>query len=289
MPDVQPPPRQNRTLLNATQEERHDIDQFLSQDNLIHRHLDWIGPLDWIDQRPFLVEKQAHQIQAILMAAPEVPGATWIRLFGVKKSLPTHKVWDRLLAHTTAMLMNMEVSQLAALGLTDWFTNLLHDAGFAQINDIRVLEWKSHPLPAPAMQPDVHIRPMGTEDLPEVVKIDHLAFSPLWQNSIDSLTKAFHQPGISTVATKGGELIGYQISSNLTIHGHLARLAVHPAYQRQKIASALVEDLLQQFTRLGIWHVTVNTQADNTPSLGIYRKFGFQTSQEDFPVYQHNL
>jgi len=126
---------------------------------------------------------------------------------------------------------------------------------------------------------------MDFTDLPVVEEIDRLAFPPLWQNSLSGLTKAFNQTGISTVAIKDGEIVGYQISTAMTIYGHLARLAVHPECQREGIAYTLVYDLLKRFDQRGFWRVTVNTQSDNRASLRLYEKFGFERTSEEIPVY----
>lgn len=286
---IQPVSPHNRSIINATPEEQLDIIRFLNHENLIHQHLDWFSPVDWLGQRPYLVEKERHQIQAVLLAAPEVEDVTWIRLFCVNKSLVVQDVWTRLLDSTMIMLSDMRINQIAALSLNDGFTDLLVYANFHHANNILVLEWKRNSLLDEHRTSNVEIRPMREEDLPEVNNIDHLAFRPLWQNSLESLTKAFRQPGISTIAIKHGEIVGYQISTSLTIHGHLARLAVRPTCQGQQIASALVNDLLNQFTKTGVWRVTVNTQADNIPSLAVYKKFGFQTTGEILPVYQYAL
>jgi ribosomal protein S18 acetylase RimI-like enzyme len=71
----------------------------------------------------------------------------------------------------------------------------------------------------------------------------------------------------------------------MTIYGHLARLAVHPEFQRMGIAYSLVYDLLRQFDQQGFWRVTVNTQSDNQPSLSLYKQFGFKRTGEEIPVY----
>lgn len=275
--------------MHASPGERIAIEKFLNQDNRTHRHLDWFSPSEWLGQQPFLIEKSGHRIQAALLAAPEVPEATWIRLFSIVQALPILEVWGRLFDKTTAFLREMQINSVAALGLSEWFTDLLLNTGFLHKGSIVVLSWKKNISSTTLPTSQVEIRPMQPEDMQAVCNVDHAAFSALWQNSLGSLSKASQQPGISTVALKHGEIVGYQISTNLTIHGHLARLAVHPDYQGQQIASALVGDLLEQFTHAGVWHVTVNTQADNKPSLAVYQKFGFQNTGEIIPVFKQDL
>lgn len=278
-----------RTITDATPDQKHEISSFLQEDNLIHRHLDWFSPVDWLGQGPFLVEKLNQKIQAILLAAPEVEDASWIRLFCVKNNLLVGDVWERLFTNAASILLDANIQQLAALSNSDWFTRLLRHSGFSHQDDIVVLEWKGDHPTSSSQNPVVEIRPMRAEDLPGVFQVDQSAFAPLWQNSLASLAKAFQQPGISTVALSQDLIVGYQISTTITIQGHLARLAVHPDHQGLKVASTLIYDLLSQFVRRGVWRATVNTQADNKPSLAVYQKFGFQRAQDNIPVFLRYL
>lgn len=278
-----------RTINNATPDQKLEISSFLNADNLIHRHLDWFSPLDWLGQHPFLVEKLDQKIQAILLAAPEVNDASWIRIFCIKNKFLVKDVWERLFAKAASMLITANIQQLAALSNSDWFTRLLRHSGFTHQDDIVILEWKGDHPTSSSRNPGIEIRSMRAYDLPEVYQVDQAAFAPLWQNSLASLTKAFNQPGISTVALSQDQIVGYQISTTITIQGHLARLAVDPDHQGQQVASALVDDLLHQFVKRGVWRATVNTQAHNKPSLAVYQKFGFQRTQDIIPVYQRDL
>lgn len=286
MSDAQPVSPDNQTITNATPADQLAINRFLAQNHLVHRHLDWFSPTEWIGGQPFLIEKHQQQIRSILLAAPEVEQATWVRLFGVSDAELLSDAWKRLLSKAIAMLTPMGISNLCALGSSDWFISLLLQSGFNHINDIVVLQTRAVSPPRITIHTEVEIRPMRVDDLPRVAQIDHSAFEPPWQNALAGLTNAFNQRGIDTVAVKHGKIVGYQISTCLGSHGHLARLAVDPQQQGQHIASALVTDLLEQLNRDNIRHVTVNTQADNAPSLAVYYKFGFHSTGERIPVYQ---
>jgi len=285
MLDAQSTPPRKRSIIGAGTEHKHEISRFLNQKNISHLHLDWFSPLDWLGQNPFLLEKHKAKIQGIMIAAPEVPKSTWVRLFSVTKNLSVHDVWERLLSKTIPILKDQQINQLGALGFSDWFKDLLIRSNFKQDNSIVVLEWKDGILPTTKFSTQANMRSMRPEDLPEIEQLDHLAFSSLWQNSLTGLKKAFNQPGISTVATQQDQIIGYQISTTSTFQGHLARLAVHPDYQGQQVGSQLLADLLDRMLKTDAHTITVNTQTDNHSSLAIYKKFGFQHTQETIPVY----
>ena len=277
------------TIISATRDNYDQLANFINQNNQMHRHLDWFSPLDWLGNEPFLIELKDQKIQSALCATPENQEVAWVRTFVIKKQRPIEPTWHRLLARAIQKLRDMGTDRLAALALHGWFESLLVDSGFRNQQNIVVLEWQGHLPEEKNVNPQIDIRPMQMSDLPEVETIDRLAFPPLWQNSLAGLTKAFNQTGISSVALKGGRIVGYQISTSMTIYGHLARLAVHPEFQRQGIAFSLVYDLLAEFKRRGFWRITVNTQSNNLPSLKLYKQFGFKRTQEEIPVYEKNI
>ena len=272
-------------IIQATPDDYPQLADFLNQNNFTHRHLDWFSPLDWLGKQPFLIKVVENQIQSLLCAASENPQAAWVRVFAIKKHLNLDRVWQDLLRKAIETLKEKGIKQLASLALSPWYKNLLSNSKFDHLQDVVVLEWQQQ-LPNDINYcPEVTVRPMQAQDLPQVAQLDQLSFSPLWQNSQAGLSNAFNQSGISTVAEIDEKIIGYQISNTMNIYGHLARLAVHPEYQQQNIASTLLYDLLTQFKQHNYLRVTVNTQSDNIPSLRLYEKFGFIRTDEEIPVY----
>jgi ribosomal-protein-alanine N-acetyltransferase len=158
-------------------------------------------------------------------------------------------------------------------------------SGFKTRQKIVVLEWNGR-LPAPrALPAAVTLRKMQPADLPAVAEVDALAFEPLWQNSLESLTSAYQQAAVCSVAEVNSHIIAYQISTSFAFGGHLARLAVHPNCRGLNIGYGLVYDLLAVFKRQGAWRVTVNTQNDNLVALALYQRTGFALTGEAFDVY----
>ncbi|MGI6741674.1 MAG: GNAT family N-acetyltransferase [Brevefilum sp.] len=276
-------------IIHASQKDRADLSFFLNQNIRLHRHLDWFGVLDWLGSQPFLIEKIDDRILAILCAVNENPTFSWIRAFGIRKSLPTKKHWTNLMTVAKSELLQSGLSQLGALGLNPWFEDLLTDSGFYKDLDILSLAWDGELPSEKKSKHPVTIRQMQKDDLSAIKQIDELAFSAPWQNSKEALIKAFKQPGVSTVATIDNAPVGYQISTTMTIYGHLARLAVIPELQHQGIGYVLVDDLLKRLSHQGLWRITVNTQSDNLPSLNLYQRFGFKPTGEKIAVYQFDL
>lgn len=285
MLDKEPLSINHLSISQATKEDYEQLADFFNQNPCIHRHLDWFSPLDWLGNEPFLIEKTEDQIRATLCAVPENAQTAWIRVFGIRKRHQPSPVWEEMLAKTIQNLRKQKIDLLASLSLHTWYQALLEVSGFEHRLNVVVLEWQDEFPDSSEQNQQIEIRKMAITDLPDVEEIDRLAFPPLWQNTLTGLTKAFNQTGISTVATIQGKIVGYQISTAMTIYGHLARLAVHPNNQRQGIAFTLVYDLLKRFQRRGFWRVTVNTQSDNYSSLRLYEKFSFKQTGEKIPVY----
>jgi ribosomal protein S18 acetylase RimI-like enzyme len=252
-----------------------------------HQHLDWKPPLDWIGSKPYLVIEQGGDIAATLACPPELPEIAWIRLFAVSSLIDVRDAWNLLWSAAAKEIVQIGKIHVAAISLQSWFNNLLEASEFDYTDDVVILMWeRSMPLPKPSPT-NIDIRPMLPEDLDLITEIDHDAFETVWKNSAESLALAFEQASQASVAELGDEMVGYQYSTSSMMGGHLARLAVKKKMQGKGIGYLLVHQLLSQFSRQGVQHVTVNTQKNNTASLGLYAKAGFNLTGESYRVYQH--
>ncbi len=275
------------------QADRKDLSQLANLihfETYVHRHLDYRPPLDWIDQRPFLVLEKHGEIVASLACPPDPPGVAWIRLFAASLRLSAKTAWELLWERALSLLTeNGQPHWVAAIPIHNWFAFQLKKSGFAETHQIVMLSWEGSKLPEKPSPIPANIRPMESKDLENVQKVDEASFVPIWQNSLRCLEYAFHQSIIATVAEINGKLVGYQLSTTTPLGGHLARLAVVPSNQGKGIGYALVYDLLTRFERRGTRMLTVNTQKNNFTSLAIYRKACFRMTGEEYPIYQYEL
>jgi ribosomal protein S18 acetylase RimI-like enzyme len=250
----------------------------------IHRHLDWRTPLDWLGAPEYWVAEQDGLIVATLACPPDPEAVAWVRLFAHAASMTTSRAWEILWETAKPVFVNRPGLTVAAIILHGWFKEVLQSSGFKERQQIVLLEQNNAPfrdIPIPA---NMLIRQMNHDDLPAVTRLDAEAFSPLWQNSIASLQRAYSQAGPATVLVINNSIVGYQISTKNPFGAHLARLAVQPAYQGHGLGYFLVQDLLRQTRRMGIQKVSVNTQDDNQSSLKLYQKIGFVPTGERYPV-----
>ncbi len=260
---------------------------FTNSLNYLHRHLDWRDSLEWLGRMPFWIWEENHKILAALACPPEPPEVAWIRLFAVSMQASPDLAWQQLFGRVLEDLRERAVRPaIVSLALREWYEDLLKRNGFIHHQDIVVFMFDDTPPGAPRLDPSIQIRKMCPDDLPDVTHIDQMAFEPIWRLSVDDMRFAFAKSSYCTVAERDGQIIGYSMSSSSGMYAHLARLAVHPEIQRQRLGFALVQDLLHYFINdLNYWGVTLNTQHNNASSLALYHKIGFRETGERFPVY----
>ncbi len=277
----------NRVSVRLAQEkDRNQLANLIHFGSWVHRHLDWRPPLDWIGYQPYLIAERDGHILAALACPPDPPEAAWVRLFAIASEITVAEAWEVLWPAAHEYLWGITV---AAISLQSWFSQQLVSAKFSQTHSVAMLTWENQKLPPEFTVPDCLLRWMNFEDLALVKELDKVAFSPIWQQSMDMLEIAFRQAAVATVAEDEEGIIGYQISTAGSGGGHLARLAVHPRVQGEGVGYALLRDLLVQFYRRGALKISVNTQLDNEASLALYNKAGFRRTGEIYPVYEAYL
>lgn len=265
------------------------VSKFIDQAILVHRNLDWQPLIEWVPRKPFLLRFDNSKLKAMFSCAPDPDGVAWIHAFAMDHwSSELHKVWQSLLEPSIEMLKQTN-SNLYSVALSDWYYRLLIETGFRVKQNIVVLSKQRSLPPALPIPPELLIRPMQPDDLEQVAELDHRAFDQLWQISRVSLDHVFMNATHATVAEVDEKIIAYEVSSSNHFSAHLTRLAVLPAWQQANIGHALTRNMLSYFFDQGFNQVTVNTQDDNTASIGLYQKLGFQMTGESFPVFWFEL
>jgi [ribosomal protein S18]-alanine N-acetyltransferase len=269
--------------------DRTILADLLQASSLIHRHLDWRSPLEWLQFRPFLVYEISGKVCACLACPIHPKPVAWLRLFMAYSPRILETAWQALWPDALSMLAENHAGKVAALPVDIWLGGILEKQGFRKTNQVVSLTWKNQQTPPQINFGGCSIRSARPEDLPRIAAVDAAAFEPMWQQPLDDLELAFEQAAISSVVDAGNIIVGYQISTASALGGHLARLAVHPDYQRKGFGKMLLADLLKRFINRGARWLTVNTQKDNAASLALYDWAGFSLTGESYPVYELNL
>ena len=275
------------TSLPVQEADRQRLANLIHFEPLVHRHLDWRAPLDWIGHQPFLAVEQGKRLVSAIACPPDPPGVAWIRLFAVASEFDEKAAWWSLWPQVLNHLSDGNGIFIGAIPLQGWFRNLLQESSFRQVNEVILMTWSNSRHPPAKPVPQLLHRPMNFDDLGIIEGLDHRSFGPIWHNSKTTLGLALRQAALATVAELDGVVVGYQIRTAIQKGGHLARLAVDPDFQKRGIGAALLDDLLARFGRRGATRVTVNTQKDNLASIALYESFGFRKTGEVYPVYQY--
>jgi ribosomal-protein-alanine N-acetyltransferase len=279
------------TIRNVKLSDYDAVESFLKKNLIIHRHLDWRQPLDWIGSSPYLLMEKKGGIQAILICPSDIKDIYWIRLFAVLYTIPVEEtfrtMFDRALVEIQTQSQNPVIASIA---YQSWMKNLLEKLDWEACQEVVQLKWNRRLMVKEKESSPINffIRKMSTPDIPAVTKIDQASFETIWQHSEDAIERAYEQAAYSTVAEETGRIIGYQISTSSRNHAHIARLAVLPEYRRMKIGQHLIYDVLEHFKKPWTREITVNTQKDNFKSLGLYAKLGFEITCEGFPIYEYH-
>jgi ribosomal protein S18 acetylase RimI-like enzyme len=278
-------------IREAEEADTVEIESFLRRNLLIHRHLDWRQPIDWIGNSPFLMLRKNQKLQALLVCPPDPKSVYWIRILASLFTIPIEESYHSLFPVALEKIRSEDRNgSIVSIAYQDWMKSLLSRNGWEICQQVVQLRWnrrKSENLVQNAID-DVIIRPMRISDILDVALIDQTCFEALWQHSEDAIHRAFENSTYCTVAERSAKLIGYQITTLQQNRAHIARLAVLPEYQRCHVGYRLVADVIIEFRKPWTREISVNTQQDNYKSLGLYKKIGFDMTAESFPIFLYN-
>lgn len=276
----------------ANLEDHQKLSSLIFLETHLHRHLDWRSPLEWLGDPFFWALEEGRQISAALACPTEVDGIAWVRLFVFAGGWSAENAWNVLWPTAQSQIAQAGGARVAVIAMQTWFQRILAESGFESPQRIVMLEWHGsaiQPWARRSEAPGLRIRPMTEADLPAVQHVDAASFEPIWQNSFETLRRAFSQSLLATVAETETGILGYQISTGSGQRAHLARLAVHPSFQGLGLGRALVQELLSSLVNNGIYKLSVNTQSDNIVSLRLYQRMGFIRTGEQYPVYIYDV
>lgn len=253
-----------------------------------HQHFDWISPENLLDRRPFIMAEDRGLPIGCLACPPDLPGISWLQIFTAVAEYNRDQVWRRLWKAVLQEAGRIGVQTIQAISSHEWLTGLLGASGFRETNRVLFMEWNDRDLEV-SVDAGGASRPLLEADLPAVQSIDSRAFQPAWQHSEEAFHAALQRTAFSRVYVLHGKIRGYQLSTANAFAVHLARLAVDPQWQGRGIASTLILEVLNFSRQQGQSRVTVNTQADNLRSQDLYRRLGFRSSGQEFPLLEYLL
>lgn len=124
---------------------------------------------------------------------------------------------------------------------------------------------------------EVQIGPMRRRHIPAVLRIEGRVYPRPWSAGLFLSELAQRNARAYFVARHKGKVVGYAGVMFFPDEGHITNIAVDPDYQRNKIATRLLLELIEESRRRGVRSMTLEVRRANSGAQTMYRRFGFQT------------
>ncbi|MFZ5917061.1 MAG: GNAT family N-acetyltransferase [Chloroflexota bacterium] len=234
-----------------------------------------------VERQPFLLAQQGGRLRGFLACPLLRPPRALLAAAGLADDWTIESWLDVLLPPCEARLRALGATSISYTGAADWLIDPLQARGFSRVSEIVAYEKTGCASPISGNQ-QVGVRPVRPTDFPILAAIDRLVFHPTWHNSAATLFGWQRRLPFFVVALAQDETpVGYCFVTVEGHHGHLIRIAVHPAWQGQGIGARLMAEAMAFFAGAGVQIVTLNTQEENERSQRLYRKFGFRWMGRD--------
>jgi ribosomal-protein-alanine N-acetyltransferase len=236
----------------------------------------------------FVVEDQIT-LRGFFMVEPQPPKIGLVVVVALHDNAQVSPFLDLVLPAVEEELRKQNLEILLQIGYANWLTCKLHEYGFVVQDEVITFEWKQQPLPDLPPHPSLQIRSAHFSDLPTLLTLDQMVFGPTWRKPRIAFREALVRAVSFKVGLIGNKIVAYEWCDQFGDHGHLTRLATHPDYQRQGIASHLLRCAIEELVKLKVKTVSVNTQKHNLRSQKLYLHFGFTPTSQVIAVYQKEV
>lgn len=276
------------TVRQATIADERSVVRLIREADRVDLRFGLRGLKTYLCARPFLLAYTRRQLLGFMFW--DLRCAPLARLWGagLANRWSVDGYLDMLLPPSMESLRAQGAAALVYVGSEQWLTIPLQNYGFVLENTIVAYEKTDWAVPSMGNQ-EVLVRPAQPQDLPALVALDRDTFDALWQNTAEAFRDILAHYPFFVVAELDGAAVGYQSCSLVGDQGYLARVAVHPDYQRRGIGTRLMTEAVGFFKRERVRSITLNTQQDNLASQRLYRWFGFKLVGEEAVVLRMDL
>jgi ribosomal-protein-alanine N-acetyltransferase len=125
------------------------------------------------------------------------------------------------------------------------------------------------------MPSEIAVRVMKFEDLDQVYDLERQVFPNPWPKSFFESDLGLPRT-VGLVAQNDGRVIGYALATSADIEFHITNVGVDPSFQRQGVASRLMDELQAIAATRGCSHAYLEVRVDNYPAIELYLKLGFK-------------
>ena len=135
------------------------------------------------------------------------------------------------------------------------------------------------------IRPGLTLRPMTPADLAQVLTIEQAGQPTPWSAGI--FEDCFRPGYRAEVVLSGDTVVAFQVLSSVLDEVHLLNIAVHPDWQRQGIARALLEHTLRGLRDEDMSVFYLEVRAGNLAAQALYLQLGFSITGERRDYYRN--
>ncbi|MDY3829210.1 MAG: ribosomal protein S18-alanine N-acetyltransferase [Clostridium sp.] len=124
----------------------------------------------------------------------------------------------------------------------------------------------------------IELKEMTSSYTEGVFNVGKLSLKEAW--SLDSINKELGNKNAKYIVavTENNEVVGFIGLWIVLDEGDITNVAVHPNYRKQKIASLLIEYVINNMKNWNISSLTLEVRKSNIPAQNLYKKFNFNVS-----------
>ena len=135
---------------------------------------------------------------------------------------------------------------------------------------------------------NLQIRKMTLEDVPTVLVLDQISFSLPWPERSFRFELTENTASRCWVAEVDGRVVGMVVGWLLVDEMHIATIATHPDYRRQRIATKLLGHTLLKSMDEGARTSFLEVRESNQAAQEMYLKFGYEKTGRRKRYYRDN-
>lgn len=129
---------------------------------------------------------------------------------------------------------------------------------------------------------------MTADDLEQVSALDRASFSLPWPPRSFAFEVKENPAARCWVAESEGKIIGMVVAWFIVDEIHIATIATHPDFRRQKVGETLLAHTLRLAKEEGALTSFLEVRESNEAALRLYRKFGYEETGRREKYYADN-
>lgn len=125
---------------------------------------------------------------------------------------------------------------------------------------------------------NIIFRPMAMDDIPDIMVIEHEAFSLPWSEEAFRNEMKLNQFARYIVMELEGKAIGYAGMWTIVDEAHITNIALRTAYRGQRLGERLLCNLMELAANIGMIKMTLEVRMSNEIAQSLYHKMGFEAA-----------